>query len=157
MSAQAALRHCLECGDVDDFRALNAQVFPHHTQPESREQAEIALHHARTQAEFLTLRHRAYSHRWLTERGLPSGLPDRLKPSAERLYPRIVDAVGVAVKASSAILKPAVPLIRQAMCDAVEDAYAEGRKEPEFVKARMSEARAKTLQALFGRANHIGA
>jgi hypothetical protein len=84
---------------------------------------------------------RAYSHSWLCERGLPSALPDHLKPKADRLYPRVVEAVGVSVKDLSGRRREYARRLEMAMADAVAEAYADGRREPEFVKARMQEAR----------------
>lgn len=147
----AAFRALLEAGDVDALRGAWAQVAPHLPQPESHEQAEIVMHHARTASESMTFKARAYSHYWLGERALPSGLPDALKPKAERLYPRIAEAVGIAVKASNPYFKDAAAEVRQAMTDAVEDAYADGRTDPVFVRARMADAKARTYRALFGR------
>lgn len=46
--------------------------------------------------------------------------------------------------------KPAAAEVQRAMCDAVEDAYAEGRRDPIFVKARMMDARQKARRQLFG-------
>lgn len=108
------------------------------------------MHRARTETESISIAKRAYSHRWLEERGLPSGLPDHLKPSVDRLYPRVVEGVGISVNFKSSFMAPAASEVRQAMSDAVEDAYADNRKEPVFVKARMAEAKAKTLKQLFG-------
>lgn len=142
------MRRCLEECDVRGARALWAKLSPHLPQPESDEQALVVLHHARTQAGSIAFRHRAYSHAWLSERGLPSGLPDRLKPRAERLYSRIVSAIGIAVKATAEWRKPAAAIIQRAMSDAVEDAYAEGRTDPEFVRARMGEARRRAARGL---------
>jgi hypothetical protein len=147
---QGAVRSAMERGDYRELRRLWPAVFPHLPAPRTDLEAQVTMHHARTQAEHLPLSLRAYSHRWLTERELPSGLPDDLKPKAERICPVVVEAVGIAVDSRSEITKPACPLIRQAMSDAVEDAYAEGRKEPGFVKARMFEARGKVLKQLFG-------
>lgn len=110
----------------------------------------MRMHHARTQAESIGIRKRAYSHRWLVERALPSGLPDHLRPRAERMYPVVVEGVLVACHTFSNALKPAVREIQDSMSAAVADAYAEGRREPEFVKARMHEARARAHRALFG-------
>lgn len=146
-----AFRNLLEQGDVEGLRSSWAAVFPNMPQPESREQAEIVMHRARTEAESLPLRPRAYSHRWLSERDLPSGLPDRLKPSAERLYPVVAQGVGISVNTEQDWLKPAMGEVRGAMECAVLDADAEGRlSDTPFVKARMSEARDRTLKALFG-------
>jgi hypothetical protein len=73
---------------------------------ESDAEALVTLHHARTQAESIALKLRAWSHRWLLEHGYPSGLPDHLKPSAERIYPRVVEGVGISVNFRSPILQP---------------------------------------------------
>lgn len=146
---QAELRRCLEQLDCAGTRKLWQHVSPHLPQPKSDAETLIALHHARTQAKSIQFKHRAYSHRWLCDNGYPSGLPDPLKPSAERIYPKIVKAVGIAVVALSASRKPAAALIERAMADAVEDAYAEGKQDDDaFVTARMHEAREKTKKLL---------
>jgi hypothetical protein len=150
MSA-AGMRALLEAGDVEALRSAWAQLAPHlprHT----RAQAEIVMHHARTQCEAVTLPKRAYSHRWLIERDLPSGLPDKLKPSAERLYPKVVTAVGIGSICSKGRewMQPALGLIRGAMEQAVQECYAEGHTDPGFVSARMAEARGREQKHLFG-------
>lgn len=147
----AAFRALLEAGDVNALRTAWGRVAAHLPQPETHEQAEIVMHHARTASESVTFRARAWSHRWLTERGLPSGLPDELKPPAERLYPRVVDAVGISVKASNPYLQGVATEVQAAMTNAVEDAYAEGRTDPVFVRARMEEAKQRTYKALFSK------
>lgn len=144
------IRNLLEAGDVEGLRAFWRKAAPHLPQPESREQAEIVMHRARTEAASVSLRARAWSHRWLCDRGIPSGLPDDLKPKAERIYPRIVTAVGISVKAQSRHLKPIAAIVERAMADAVEDAYADGRTDPEFVKARMTEARERAWRSVMG-------
>lgn len=108
------------------------------------------MHRARTEAESVSLDGRAYSHAWLVERSLPSGLPDHLKPRAERLYPRIVEGVGVSINFRSPILKPIAPLVERAVSDAVAEAYADGRTEPGFVRARMKEAKTRAIKHLVG-------
>jgi hypothetical protein len=142
----AEFRRCLVECDVAGIRALWSHVSPNMPQPPDDAAALIAIHIARTQAESVPLKLRAYSHRWLLDNGYPSQLPDNLKPSAERIYPRIASAVGVCVKAGSEWRKPLAAAMQQAMSDAVAEAYADGRTEPEFVKARMGEARAKVLR-----------
>lgn len=92
------------------------------------------MHHARTQTESLPLRPRAYSHRWLVERGLSSGLPDELRPRAERMYPVIADAVGIAVGSSSRRHREEAKAIEGAMSTKVKEMYADGDKEPTLVK-----------------------
>lgn len=142
-------RQALEQGDLAALRRFWAERAPHLRQPDEV-QAEIVMHRARTEAQSVSLKARAYSHRWLTERDLPSGLPDELKPSAERLFPRVVGAVGISVNFRSELLRPAIAEIRGAMEGAVNEAYADGREDPAFVTTRMNEARARTMRALFG-------
>lgn len=151
MTVSAEFRNALESGDVRMLRKIWAEVSPHLPQPKDDAEAEIVMHRARTEAESVSFKHRAYSHRWLTERNYPSGLPDRLKPSADRLYPIVVEGVGIAVMASSRLMQPVAKEIRKAMEYAVEDAFAEGRRDSEFVSARMREARKKAISGLFGR------
>lgn len=109
------------------------------------------MHRARTEAESVSLKARAYSHRWLVERNLPSGLPDELKPKAERLYPVPAQAVGISVNFRSEWMRPAAVKVRGAMETAVGEAFADGRRDTAFVSARMAEAKDKTIKALFGR------
>lgn len=150
MDAQAAFREALEAGDVAAVRRLHGIVMPHLPAPKSDVEAEITMHMARTAMAAITPKARYWSHAWLTERAYPSQLPDRLRPSAERMFPRIVEGVGISVNFSSSLLKPAAKLIQKAMGDAVEDAYANGDRDPILIKARMAEARAKESKALFG-------
>jgi len=118
-------------------------------QPKSDADTLVAIHHARTQSIWLRFRARAYSHAWLMERGLPTGLPDDLRPKAERLYPVFASAVGVAVKSS---YPQVVQEISCAMTDAVLEAEDDGRlTDSPFVKARMLEERQKARKRLFGR------
>lgn len=145
-----AFRNLLQAGDVEGLRAFWRNASPHLPQPESREQAEIVMHRARTEAESLPIDKRAYSHRWLCDRGLPSGLPDELKPRAERIYPRVVEAVGISVNARSEMLKPLAREVERAMADAVEEAYADGRTDPGFIKSRMAEVKDRTWRQLMG-------
>lgn len=110
----------------------------------------VMLHMARTAAKTIPMTLRAYSHRWLIDHGLPSQLPDELKPKAERVYPRVVSAVGIAVKMRDHALMAAGVEIRKAMEDMVLEAEADGRLlQPAFVKARMMEARDKTKRKLW--------
>lgn len=146
-----AFRNLLEAGDVEGLRAFWREAAPAMPQPETREQAEIMMHMARTASDSVKFRLRAYSHRWLTERHQRSQLPDHYKPQAERIYPVVVEAVGVSVNFRSPYMAPAAADVRGVMERAVEDAYAEGRRDPEFVRARMFEAKDREMRALFGR------
>lgn len=135
----------LEDGDVDGLWRTWGSVAPHLPQPTSRDQAEIAMHIARTAAESVTLPKRHYSHRWLSERLLPSSLPSELEP------PKIVDAVGISVNFRSSWMQPAATEVRGSMENAVNDCYANGDTDVLTVRAQMSEAKERTLRALFGR------
>lgn len=146
----AEMRRCLVECDVAGVRKLWAEAAPRLHQPSTDHEVLATLHHARTQVSDIPLKLRAYSHRWLTDHGYPSGLPDELRPKAERIYPMIVEAVGIAVRGKSDASRPIAKLIEQAMSDAVAEAYADGRTDVAFVKARMAEARARTIDKLFG-------
>ncbi len=137
---------CLLYLDVAAVRKVWAAVSPGERQPKDNNEALILLHYARTQAQSVPGNMRAYSHRWLCERGIPSGLPDEMKPKADRVHPKIVEAVGVSVKSMGEAGIPLAKAIERAMSDAVEDAYADGNRNPEFVKARMNEARARVMR-----------
>ena len=145
-----AFRQLLEDGDVTGLRQAWSKIAPHMPQPETFEAAEITMHMTRTASATISLKARAYSHRWLSERMLPSQLPDELKPEAERLYPRIASVVGVSVNFGSKHLASAAVEVRTAMSDAVEDAYAEGRRDPRFIQQQMHEARHRAMRSLFG-------
>jgi hypothetical protein len=144
-------RRCLEALDVAAQRKLWRHVSPHLAQPKNDAEALVTIHHARTQAASIPLKLRAYSHRWLCDHGYPSGLPDDLKPSAERIYPRVVESVGISVNFGSPVLAPVAAEVRGAMEHAVLDAYADKRTEPAFLRTRMQEARETTMRKLVGR------
>lgn len=156
MSALAAT-NILEAGDVRAFRAGFAKAFAHLPQPKTDREAEIMLHSARTQTQGVTFAKRAYSHRWLTERNLPSSLPDQLRPKAERLYPRIVTAVGIACGSLNPALKPLADAVRRSMENAVQDCYANGDTDPGIVKQQMLIARKTELHRLVGAAVPLSA
>lgn len=140
----------MESLDVVQARKLWAHVFPHLPAIHDRAGVLAMLHHARTQSPIIADTLRFYSHRWLLDHGLPSGLPDRLKPRAEREYPRIVKGVGIAVRTSEA-MRPFAVLVRGAMESAVLEADADGLLDDvEHVRRRMAEARRKELHKLLG-------
>jgi hypothetical protein len=148
MDVPAAMRQVLVECDVSGARRLWAEYAPHMPQPQDDAEALVCLHRARTEAASLALRLRAYSHRWLVDHDWPSGLPDELRPKAERLYPRIASSVGIGVKSA---YPEVASEIRGAMEDAVLEAEADGRlTDAPFVKGRMMEARAKARKILFG-------
>lgn len=140
-----AFRQALIELDVPAARAVWSSVAPHLPQPATDDEALACLHMARTQAQTIVPRLRFTSHRWLLDHGYPSQLPDGLKPSAERMYPRIVDAVGVAVRSQHPEVRTA---ITGAMSDAVADCYANGDRHPLVVKPQMLAARARERRGL---------
>jgi hypothetical protein len=142
---EAEFRRCLIELDVSAARRLWRHVAPHLEQ-QSNNGTLASLHLARTQAASIPHRLRFYSHQWLTERGLPSALPDELRPAAARMYPRTVSAVGVSVRSLDGKQTPLAAAVEAAMADAVRDAYAEGKTDPAFVRARMREARDKLFK-----------
>jgi hypothetical protein len=76
---------------------------------------------------------------------MPSALPDWLRPRADQLYPKVVEGVGIAVRGPGH--KRALALaLRSAMERAVAECYADGKTEPDFVRARIAEAGAKVLK-----------
>jgi hypothetical protein len=148
----AEFRRCLDTLDVATIRRLWKHVNPHLPQPANDEEALTRLHYARTLAQSMPFKKRAYSHSWLLERGLPSGLPDHMRKRADRMYPRVVEAVGIAVKGGSELGRLVAPLIQADMADAVRDIYA-GNKTPDpaVVKKKILEARDKSVKQLLGR------
>ena len=147
----AEFSRCLAECDVQGIRRLWSHVSPHLPQPANDHDALVAIHHARTQANSFNLRLRAYSHRFLIDNGYPSGLPDYLKPRAERMYPRIEDGVGISVGGTGEVGNMIAPIIQGAMSDAVMDCYANGDKDPLIVKPRMFEARKTAVRKLLGK------
>jgi hypothetical protein len=133
------MRQALETLDVGVLRRLWAEVSPHLPQPGEAD-ALATAHMARTQMDALPRRLRFYSHRWLVERGLPSQLPDRMRASAERMYPVRVGAVGISVSAPAHRADLARE-VRTSMEYAVQDCYANGDTDPTIVRPRMLEAR----------------
>lgn len=148
---EGEMRRCLEQCDVQGIRKLSVHISPHLPQPRTDQEALVALHRARTETNSLAFKLRAYSHRWLLDHGYASGLPDRLKPKAERAYPKVVGAVGIAVGGTSALSLAVKPHIMTAMSNAVLECYADGHEEPHIVKPRMMEAKDYTIKKLIGR------
>lgn len=143
-------RAALEAGDFRQLRRISEVAEPHLPRL-TDEQAERVMHDARTRSRSITFHKRAWSHRWLVERGYESGLPDRLRPRAEQVCPKVVPFVGIALRTSSPLFASAIPLIREAMEDAVLDAQVHGKLEDSaFVKVRMLEAKQRRLRELFG-------
>jgi hypothetical protein len=150
MASASEFRAALASGDVRLVRKAAAIAFPHLPQPATDEEAEVLMHVARTETKSLPLKLRAWSHRWLTERGHPSHLPDDLRPAAERMHPVIAEGVMVAVMVQDEEMRPFARKLEQAMSDAVADAYANGDTAPAIVRDRMQAARSRTYRELLG-------
>lgn len=152
----AAFQACIETLDVALMRKLWRHIQPNLPQPENDEETLISLHMARTQTSALDARLRMYSHAWLVERGYPSQLPDHLRASAERMYPRVVRAVGISVNASSPLRQAVMLPVREAMADAVLEIHADDPTlgDDALVKRHMMEARTRTLGQLLGKGSH---
>lgn len=140
---QEHFREALERLDVPLLRKMWAHAKPNMPQAANDDEALIVAHMTRTQMGAIRFRHRAYSHAWLVERGLPSQLPDHLRPRAERICPVIVPAVGIATRNSHAVAL----LIRRAMVEAVLDA---GVHDSDLTKRAILSARAKARKQLLG-------
>lgn len=148
LNHSAEFRRCMLDLDTRAAIALWSLVFPHLPGPKSANAALVMLHHARAQSEAIPLQLRAYSHRWLLDNGYPSGLPDALRPKVERLYPQIVDGVGISVNTKSELFRPVVPYVERAMSTAVLEAYADRIVDPQLIKQSMFRARKSTIHKL---------
>jgi len=145
------MQRCMADLDVQRAKAVWARVFRHLPPITSDEEMLTTLHVARTQNPQIKERLRFYSHCWLVERGLPSMLPDALRPAAERMYPRKVSSVGISINARSDLTRLIVPYVRGAMEDAVNEIYADGKGDDiDLLKRRMLEARRSTVHKLLG-------
>jgi hypothetical protein len=153
MTVQGGCLDILIEGDHSKLRRVWGEVFPHLPGPKTDEEAEIVLHHSRTQTARVPFKLRAWSHKWLVERELPSALPDELKPKAERLYPVVAEAVfvGVGLNDMRGAMRPALDEIRDAMANAAGEAMADGHRDTAFIRGRMQEARTAAQTKLFGR------
>jgi hypothetical protein len=151
MNLAGEMQHLMVSLDVKRAREIWRKVAPHLHQPKSDEEMLTTLHLARTQSEVLNVKLRYYSHSWLNERGLPSLLPDPMRPAADRMYPRKVQSVGISVNSRSSLFRPIVGHIRGAMEDAVKEVYADGHaSDIPLIKSRMTEARQGIVRKLLG-------
>lgn len=149
-------RRALEDGDHMQLWRLWSHVMPHLPQPKTPREVEIMMHRARTEAASIAFDRRAYSHAWLLDQGLESGLPDELRPKAERICPTFAKAVGVSVRFSKTMKRLFPGLEREiegAMSDAVNELHGDGvdLENRPLVHQRIFEARERTLTQLIGR------
>lgn len=145
------MRDYLERCDVAGVRKLWAALAPHLPQPANDYETMVMIHRARTEAATVSMRQRAYSHQWLLANGLPSGLPPRLRPRAERMDFAFAFGVGIGLKSCGVGEKRQLGAsLQQAMGSAVEAAFAEGETRPAKLRERMAEARARVLRQAGG-------
>ena len=141
--ASAAFREALADGDVARTWGLWANVSPQMPQPENHDEAEIVMHQARTGSEAMTLAARLYSHSFLDERGLPSHLPDELKPPRARKGPPIVfSAALICVRSLSSRSgrREEAKMLETIMADSVGDMIMSGITDKARISKRMWEA-----------------
>ncbi len=139
-------RQALIDGDAMLCWKIMTEVQPH-IKIKSLAEAEAVMHRARTELVFVPFRARAYSHAWLCERNLPSALPDELRPKAERLYPRVAQIVGIAVKMPK-LLHEVAQEVESSMSSAVSGLAADGAdlSDRPLVHGQMFAARDRTLK-----------
>jgi len=128
------VRECLAKMDVGTAHKFWATYFPDAPQPVNYAETRAMLHVARTAAKSSKLADRLYSHHWLSERQLPSKLPDDYKPWWEGTVIR--SGVGIVVKATSHFQGRA-EAIQKAMEDAVLEMYDAGIEDPAQVSKHM--------------------
>lgn len=152
MSKQGGFLGALADGDVGLLWRMWGAWFPDQPQPANWQEAEIQLHAARSATEGVETRLRCYSHHWLADRGLPSLLPDELKPAAEQHRPKIVSAVGFSWDSNSPLLKPAKGNIVAAVTARINEMAADGllEKDPDYVRREMMFTKNRALFSLFG-------
>ena len=151
MKHSAEMHRCLRDCDVTAIRKLWRHIAPDMPQPRDDKEALGEIHYARTMVDSMPFKLRAYSHAWLVNNGWPTGLPDHLKPKAQRIYPTIKPAVGIAIGSVSSLVAPAIPIIRGCMENAVMECYADGKIEDALlVRNKMDEAKTSAMRKLFG-------
>ncbi len=145
----AAFRAALYDCDVLRTRHLWAQVAPDMPQPETDAEAEVIMHQARTAADSVPMQKRIYSHAWLAERGLPSQLPDGMKPPRERKGPPVIfpaALICVGALSSSSDRREEAKAMERAMADAVGDMITSGITDKARIAKRMWQARDAFIQ-----------
>ncbi len=149
MGASSAFRSALCDGDIHRTRYLWAHISPGMPQPENDGEAEVIMHQARTAADSVPMSQRIYSHAFLAERGLPSQLPDGMKPVAERKGPPVIFSaalIGVGTTSSSPHRRDEAKAMEKAMADAVGDMITCGITDKGRIAKRMWEAREAFIQ-----------
>ena len=147
--ASASFREALGSGDVRRTWQLWAAISPDMPQPENYDEAEVVMHQARTASESMALEKRIYSHAFLDERGLPSHLPDEMKPKRERKGPPVIFSAAlicVGTLSSNSDRREEAKAMERAMEDAVGDMIMSGVTDRKRIAKRMWEARDAFVQ-----------
>lgn len=135
---------CIREIDHELAMKLWKHIRPRDPQPENDLQAVIMLHYARTKIASMPEGLRLYSHCFLRDYGIPSALPDHLRPKAERLYPVGTRSVGVSSGKAGGGKTVFNLAVQKVMSDAVLETYADGHIDnPQKIKARILEMRAR--------------
>lgn len=152
MTLNPIIRKALLDWDVPTYRKAARAAMPH-VDPTPDHQIEMEMHIARTAAQSIPQDKRLYSHSWLRERNIPSMLPDRLLPLADRLYPTVVEGVFSLVGSGygAVVAHP----IAAAMGNKVEEMYADGDTAPALVLQEKQRARFKERNGLMLRKMHV--
>lgn len=129
-------RRCLENLDIEGVRRIWAETHKHLPQPVNDEQTLIQIHMARAGSKSMAHRLRLYSHQWLTERNLPSPLPNHLRPKNEQVPSVLAEAAGLAV--ISKVPEAKTYLLEKLQASALE-AFADGVRNPAVLRGRIAE------------------
>lgn len=149
--SQAEFRHYLIAMDVPALRRHWRLIFPDQAQPGNDAATMVQAHMARLMMENMPIASRLYSYSWLHERGYPTDLPPSLSKHRDYIPKTLVGSVGISVGRGflGDGVTPENLAVRGAMENAVLETYADGHaNEPEKVKARMMEARAREKRGL---------
>lgn len=133
MALSAEMRNALEDDDVALATKLLRHALPQ-GEAMTVKQARVAFHYARTLTEGVSYKRRLYSHAWLLERGLPSGLPTTGETA---------EAVLVAVRSEDPARRE---VMIQAGSNAVLEAIADGVKDPLVIRSRILEMQKKAVR-----------
>lgn len=147
--SRAEFRHYLIAMDVPALRRYWQMIFPDQLNPSSDAEALLAAHMTRLTTESMPIASRLYSYAWLRERGYPTDLPPSLAKHKDYIPKMLAASVGISVGRAGGVMSPENHAVRSVMESAVLETYADGHAgEPERVKARMMEMRAREKRRL---------
>lgn len=151
---RAEFLRCLNDLDLVAARRLWAVHYPNDDAIRTDFEAAAVLHCARTLNSRVPERKRLYSHNWLLDHGLPSGLPEALKPRAERAEAQYIDSVIIGrVDDPDSFLAPIWRVVQARMERRCAELQADGlMKDPAKLRALLLEARDDEIKRLVARA-----